>query len=148
MSNQPTKQQLRKYLKDITGTIGWKKSGLYNVKTEDEFFELLKRDKERDERNVKEEKKTKLKIKKQDDKVQKLNIVFNNGIANTPFINTTMSDQISIKFSLGEYSIKTKHQDFIGVEINNTFFPLTSTVALNTSSHNSGLLNAISSIIR
>lgn len=52
-------------------------------------------------------------------KFKNLNIEFNNAVANTPFVNTTMSNQISVKFSLGEYSIKTMYKDFIDVEINN-----------------------------
>jgi len=42
-----------------------------------------------------------------------LNNKYNQKIINTEFINTTMSSQISNKFMLGEYSMRTKHIDFI-----------------------------------
>lgn len=49
-----------------------------------------------------------------DDKLYRKYIYeYNHQIANTPFVVTTISDQISTKFQLGEYSIQTAHIRFI-----------------------------------
>lgn len=59
---------------------------------------------------INEEIKKKQKAKKQ---LDSLTNVYNNKIINTEFVPTTMSDQISLKFMLGEYSIKTKVVEFL-----------------------------------
>ena len=38
---------------------------------------------------------------------------YNNAIVNTPFVNTTMSSQISTKFAISEYSMQTRYDDII-----------------------------------
>jgi hypothetical protein len=38
---------------------------------------------------------------------------YNNDLVNTPFVNTTMSNQISMKFAISEYSMQTQYRDFI-----------------------------------
>lgn len=57
----------------------------------------------------------KLNSKLQRKLVRDVNDEYNNLIVNTPFVNATMSNQISRKFALSEYSMQTKYDDFLRV---------------------------------
>lgn len=55
------------------------------------------------------------KKRREESKILSITNDYNNTIVATPFINTTMSNQISMKFSIGEHSIKTRFNDIIEI---------------------------------
>jgi hypothetical protein len=81
---------------------------IFNLKYANEVYDILLEDYNTfiDSENEKN---------KQQYKAEIINDLFNRDIVNTPFINATTSNQISMKFALGEYSIQTLNIEFLKI---------------------------------
>jgi hypothetical protein len=106
------KQILRDYFNAQTGKTH---NSITNIKqyfqfdTSGETYEYLL---EQYNNEVEDKQKLKRSLKAKDTRIKNINLEYNNLIANAELQNTTMSNQISTKFSLGEASFQLKDANF------------------------------------
>jgi len=108
-NNQPTISKISRQMKLNNGNEAY-----------EYLRELYNEDIEEKQTKNKKEKQKQKRAASQAIKITDINNFFNDAILNTPFIDTTMSNQVSIKFSLSDYSIKTQYENFIDVAMDET----------------------------